>query len=80
MKRKAFITVFAVMTMSILTAIGALAADADVNAVLETSFQSIVGDITSTIGTVLPIALGVVGMVLAIKFGIRWFKSLIGKG
>lgn len=41
-----------------------------------TSFSA---DVTSMITTVLPIALGVVGLVMAVKFGIKFFKSTVNK-
>jgi hypothetical protein len=46
---------------------------------MNTAFTSIASDITATITSVLPIALGILGLTLAIKFGIRWFKSLVGR-
>lgn len=46
---------------------------------MTTAFTSIAGDMTSTITTVLPIALGVVGLGIVIKFGVKWFKKLSDK-
>lgn len=44
---------------------------------LTTAFSLVASNVTDTIGAVLPIALGVMGTVLAIKFGIRFFRSII---
>lgn len=41
---------------------------------LESGFQSIASDMTTTVTTVLPIVLGVVGLVLVVGFAIRFFK------
>lgn len=40
------------------------------------ALTSVAGDITSTIGGVAPVAIGVVGVFMAWKYGIRFFKSL----
>jgi len=45
---------------------------------LETGFTTIAGNVTSILGTMLPIALGVLGIVVAIRFAIRWFRSIVG--
>lgn len=46
---------------------------------LTSSFTSIVADITSGIQGVLPIALGLVGTVMVVMFGIKIFKKLTNK-
>lgn len=46
---------------------------------LTTSFTSVASDITSGIQAVLPIALGIVGTVMVIMFGIKIFKKLTNK-
>lgn len=48
--------------------------------VLSTSFTSIAGDLTSALGTIVPIALGVVGAVLVVTFAVKMFKRLTGRG
>ena len=78
---KQVVTAITITTMAAVTTISALADDVatpDVKDMMETSFKSISSDITSTIMTVLPIALGILGLTIAIRFGIRWFKSLTG--
>lgn len=40
------------------------------------SLTSIAGDITSTITAIAPIALGIVGLFLVWKYGMRFFKSI----
>lgn len=44
---------------------------------LETGLTSVAGNIGTTITTLLPIALGVVGAVIAITFGIKFFRRLV---
>lgn len=61
------------------TPITSLAADTstfDVTAVLGAAFDSIVSTMLGTIALAVPAALLVIGSVTAIKFGIRFFKSL----
>lgn len=41
-----------------------------------TSLTSIAGEITSTITSIAPIAIGIVGVFLVWKFGMRFFKSV----
>ena len=45
--------------------------------VLTTAFTSVVGTINTALAAVVPVALGVVGTVIAVKFGIRFFKSIV---
>lgn len=44
---------------------------------LITSFTEIAGNVTGVLTSALPIALGVVGFVIAVRFGIRWFRSIL---
>ena len=46
---------------------------------LSTAFTSISSDLTSTMTTILPIALGVLGMGIVIMFGVKWFKKITNK-
>jgi hypothetical protein len=48
-------------------------------AAMTTAFTSIAGDITSSITSVLPIALGILGLTLVIRFSVKWFKGLVGR-
>lgn len=41
---------------------------------LQTGFQSIASDMTTTVTNVLPIALGVVGLVMVVRFAIKFFR------
>lgn len=41
---------------------------------LETGFQSIASDMTTTVTNVLPIVLGVVGLVLVVAFAVKFFR------
>jgi len=49
-----------------------------VTTTLTSAFTSIVGNITDVLGVVLPLALGVLGTVIAVRFAIRWFRSIVG--
>lgn len=51
----------------------------DINAALTSSFTDVASDITSGITSVLPIALGIVGTVMVIMFGIKIFRRLTNK-
>lgn len=42
---------------------------------LTTGFTSIAGDMTTTVTNVLPVVLGVVGLVLVVGFAIRFFRK-----
>ena len=46
---------------------------------LSTAFTSISSDLTTTLSTVLPIALSVLGMGIVIMFGVKWFKKITNK-
>lgn len=46
-----------------------------IQSALQTGFESIASDMTSTVTTVLPIILGVVGLVLVVGFAVRFFKK-----
>jgi len=52
---------------------------ADAVGAMTTAFTGIAGDITGVIIVVLPIALGIFGLVIAVKFGINWFRTLVNK-
>lgn len=47
---------------------------------LTTSFQSVATDMTTTVTNVLPIVLGVIGLVLVVGFAIRFFTKKSPKG
>lgn len=46
-----------------------------IQSALQTGFESIASDMTSTVTTVLPIILGIVGLVLVVGFAVRFFKK-----
>lgn len=50
-----------------------------INTALTTGFTTAASSMSETMKAVLPIALGVVGTFLAIKFGVKFFKSLVSK-
>lgn len=43
---------------------------------LTTAFTQISSDFATTIGNVLPVALGITGMIMVLTFGIRLFRRL----
>ena len=49
----------------------------EVTEALTTAFTGIGSNVTSILVMALPIALTVVGMVIAVRFGIKWFRSLV---
>lgn len=46
---------------------------------MTTALTGIATDFTSMIGAILPIALGVVGSVMVVTFGIKFFHKITGK-
>ena len=53
-----------------------LSEGADASSAVVTGLTSAASTMSSMITSVVPIALGVVGTVIAVKFGIRFFKSI----
>lgn len=54
----------------------ALAEDATANAALVSGAQTAVNQVTANINAVIPLSLSVLGLVMAIKIGVRVFRSL----
>lgn len=77
MDTKKKLAMVAVPVMSALSSVPALAADpATANAALTDGATNAVAQVTANINAVVPIALGLLGVVMAIKIGIRVFKSV----
>lgn len=53
--------------------------EVDVASIVSSSFGDVASDMTSVVTSILPIALGLIGLVLAIFFGIKLFKKFTGK-
>ena len=72
----------AVSSMSALCGISAFAEETDssIEDVMESSFSSVGDSLVAMVGTILPIALGILSVVLVVTFGIKIFKKIIGKG
>lgn len=51
-------------------------ADGSQSAEVKTALQAVASDITSTITGIAPVALGIVGIFLTWKYGMRFFKSI----
>jgi hypothetical protein len=63
---------------SILTvmALASTSGDSEHLSAMETAFTAVRGDILSAIGIALPVGLGIMGTVIAIRFGIKFFKGV----
>lgn len=48
----------------------------NIQTALSTAFTQISADFATTIGNVLPVALGITGMIMVISFGISLFRRL----
>lgn len=48
----------------------------NIQTALQTAFTQISADFATTISNVLPVALGITGMIMVIGFGIRLFRKL----
>lgn len=78
MKKKLFAIVPMSAFATAASIIPAFAAEGavDVNSMLTTSMTSVQGDMLGTITSLTPLALVVVGAVMAVKFGVKFFRSL----
>ena len=54
------------------------AASFDVAAIMQSAVTSVQGDLFEVLGIVVPAAVTIVGASVAVKYGIRWLKSLKG--
>lgn len=66
------ITAVAAATM----AVSAFAAEGDATAALTTAFDGVKTSITTSVLAVLPIGLGIVGLVFGIKYAVKFFKKI----
>jgi len=53
--------------------------ESSMTTILTTSLTQVVADITATVVAILPIALGLLGLTIAVAFGIRYFKKIVGQ-
>ena len=53
-----------------------LLAEGDLTSAFTTGLTQVKTDVLSYVGVALPIALGIVGVFLAVRLGIRFFKSV----
>lgn len=63
------------LTVTALAEAGA-AASFDVAAIMQAAVTSVQGDLFKVLGIVVPSAVIIVGASVAVKYGIRWLKSL----
>lgn len=77
LKKKLFVVPASVVAAG-LVAMPAFAAEGavDINSMLTTSMTTVQGDMLSTIQSLTPIALVVVGAVMAVRFGVKFFRGL----
>lgn len=54
-------------------------AESDLATAMSTAFSKVATDVNGYIGSALPVALGIVGTVLAITIGVKVFKKITGK-
>ena len=52
------------------------AASFDVAAIMESAVTSVQGDLFKVLGIVVPAAVTIIGAGVAVRYGIRWLKSL----
>lgn len=83
--RKMFRLTSIMAVLMMVLVIGASAEDApaastsQVTSALTSALSSTANDVMSTITTLLPVALGVVGAFIAVKLGIKFFKQVTGR-
>ncbi len=52
------------------------AAAFDISTIMQSAVTSVQGDLFNVLGIVVPAAVTIVGASVAVKYGIRWLKSL----
>lgn len=63
------------LTVTALSETGA-AASFDVVAIMQAAVTSVQGDLFMVLGIVVPVAVTIIGAGVAVRYGIRWLKSL----
>ena len=51
----------------------------DVKTIMTTALTKVIADCTSLLASMLPVALTLVGIGLAIQFGLKWFRKITAK-
>jgi hypothetical protein len=74
------LTVVSVMALMTVTAFASSPGGLDIVTTMETAFMSLQTNIFALIAVVVPIILTIVGTWLAIKWGIKMFKSMTATG
>lgn len=80
--KKRIVMIFAVAAVMALSAVSTLAAEtsaADINDILAQGLQSTANSVVGSIGVILPIALPIMGISIAIGFAIKFFKKITSK-
>ena len=80
MKRKLLTVLFTVFILSILTSMTALAATPtpDMPALITSGMNTVVADLRAIIAALVPLVIGLVGTLIAVRAGIRLFRRLTG--
>jgi hypothetical protein len=55
-------------------------ASTSITGTMTTAFGTVVDDLLAMIGGILPVALTVLGASMAVFFGVKWFKKIVGTG
>ena len=77
MKRKLIATSLMAVCMTVLMSVTALANTLDVPSLIGTGFTNVVSEVTAVIGVIVPPAIGVIGVVIAVRWGINFFRSIL---
>lgn len=62
--------------LNFLSGAAILAEGFDVSSVMQTAVNAVSGEIYDVLGIVVPVAAGITGAVVAVKFGLKWLRSL----
>lgn len=81
MKNKKSVVAFGLVPGMAVTAMPVLASEAGgtANQAVVSAMTSVANDMTATGTALLPVALGVIGLILVVTFGIKIFKSVAKK-
>lgn len=76
---KTVVTSMMVAMLSVFSSISCFALDEEVATAYSAAIETMASDVTKLLLLAIPAGLGVVGLVLAIKSGIKFVKGLIGR-
>ncbi len=76
---KVFVTAMAVAMLAVFSSISCFAVDQSLSDAFSGALTTLQTDLTSYLGMIIPVALGIVASYLCIKKAINWLKGMIGK-